>query len=165
MHSACQLTIIKPIICFGHWWIMEPILMSLLWSGRSTVNITDTLNFFGRSFLVKKYVILHYDIKKVRFSFLNLMHVFFSWIFLISVRGSKTWNEILFCHEKITVYISFHCWWNEVFSFHLLIYYHCFHKIFACANISFRVISFQVVSSGSFVTRDEISFVTMTAMK
>ena len=64
-----------------------------------------------------------------------------------------------FCFEtKKYVYISFHCWWNELFSFHLLIYYLCFYKIFACADISFRVISFQVVPSGSFVTRNEISF-------
>ena len=49
--------------------------------------------------------------------------------------------------------------WNEIhFCFDLLNHYLCFYKIFACADISFWMISFRSSIYITFITRNEISF-------
>ena len=66
----------------------------------SLYNLHDTHNLFEQFILVKYYVILHHDFKKVRLPILYLIHVFFSWIFLLIRRCLyETQNEISFCHE------------------------------------------------------------------
>ena len=80
-----------------------------------------------------------------------------------TIRGClhDTWNKISFRHEKkFCLYkFSLRAKWNEAnFCFDLLIDYLCFYEIFACAVVSFWMISFKGSVYITFITRNEISF-------
>ena len=80
----------------------------------------------------------------------------YSWIQLIQYR-----NKVLHCLEKSCLYISFllQAKWNEInFCFDLLIDSFCYYEIFACADVSFWMISFRGSVYLTFITRNEISF-------
>ena len=80
----------------------------------------------------------------------------------------STQNELLSHHKRNYVYITFHWGRNEMkFYFgvglgktvHSVKANHfCFDEINAYANVSFHMISFWVVFTWHFVTRNEISF-------
>ena len=49
--------------------------------------------------------------------------------------------------------------WNEIpFRFDLLTYYLCFCELFECADVSFHMISFRVSVDITFMTQNEILF-------
>ena len=66
----------------------------------------------------------------------------------------KTRNEISFHQEKNFVYITFRYRLNEInFLLHL-----CFYEIFACADFSFRMISFRGSVYMIFIPKNQIHF-------
>ena len=77
-------------------------------------------------------------------------------------------NEISTHYKRNYVYITFHCGakWNEI-SFRgwfdkktahpVKVNSSCFDEINVCVDVSFRMISFRVVFTWHFITRNEIS--------